>query len=102
MTCRPPPVTKWHCAKCGREVVAGVGVSMDPRYATGPCYHGKLTDDIAERVPLLASKDAAEAVIDQRTHARAVKRALRKEIWGQQLSANEAAALQRHRKALAE
>lgn len=76
---------------------------MDPRFATGLCLHGKPpTEATPSRIPVLAGKDAAERVIDARTQARAVKRALRKSALGQDLSANEAAALARHKKALAE
>lgn len=103
MTRRTPPATKWHCAKCGHEVTNGVAVSMDPRFATGLCLHGgNSTERDPERVPLLASKDAAERVIDARAQARAVKRALRKQLTNQDLSADEAAALDWHKKALAD
>src|SRR4051812_48293298 len=99
---RNPPETKWHCTKCSREVTASVAVSMDPRFATGLCLHGKPPPETTpERVPLLAGEDAAECVIDARAQKRAVRRALRKQLTNQELSANEAAALARHEKTLA-
>jgi len=81
-------------------VTAGIATSIDPRYATGLCLHGKTEHDaVAERVALVHGKEAAERVIDQRTEARTVKRALRKSLTGQDLSANEQAALDRRAKA---
>lgn len=98
MAARTPPATRWACTKCGREVTSGVESTIDPRYATGLCLHGKPpTEATPERVPL-AAMAKAEAIVDQRSYVRAVKRARRKELEGTPLSANETAALARWRK----
>lgn len=85
---------RWWCTKCARQVTGPVTTTLDPRYATGLCRHGRNDQEAEpETVPLVRSEAAADQLIERRRVARAYTRALHKQVAGEALSKNEEAAL---------